>query len=196
MSKSKLIIIEGPQGVGKTTITNYIRDALSYTNLYRLCGTSDITERGKNKAYNMYKHLIHYIKGLQGKDINLLFDRLFFTEEVYCRLGKKQYTFTKIYNKLCKKLFNFNYDIYYINLYLRNTDLYVQRLDRPGKASFKNSKFDVKNSVEQQNMYCTLSRELLFTYGNSATVVNVCCDDDLDSIKCRIRNILGIGDIR
>jgi len=194
LKKSKLIIIEGPQGVGKTTITNYVRDTLPYTNLYRLCGTSDVTKCGKNKARNMYKHLLKYIKGLQGKDINLLFDRLFFTEEVYCRLGKKEYTFTHIYNKLCKELFKCKYDIYYINLYLRNTNLYTQRLNRPGKANFKNSTFNIENSIQQQHMYSSLSKELLVKYNQKVTVVNVNCDDDLNSIKCRIRNILGIGD--
>ena len=50
MANSKLIIVEGPQGAGKTTITDFLRNSLSYTNLYRLCGTSDITLSGKNKA--------------------------------------------------------------------------------------------------------------------------------------------------
>ena len=50
LANSKLIVIEGPQGSGKTTITDYIRSALSYTNLYRLCGTSDTTPTGKIKS--------------------------------------------------------------------------------------------------------------------------------------------------
>ena len=32
--------------------------------------------------------------------INLLFDRTFFTEENYCRLGKKEYSFSDVYEKL------------------------------------------------------------------------------------------------
>ena len=41
MSNSKLIVVEGPQGAGKTTITDYLRYAIPYTNLYRLSGTAD-----------------------------------------------------------------------------------------------------------------------------------------------------------
>ena len=43
MANSKLIVVEGAQGAGKTTVTDFLRHSLSYTNLYRLSGTSDIT---------------------------------------------------------------------------------------------------------------------------------------------------------
>ena len=36
MKKEKIIIVEGPQGAGKTTITDYLRNTLPYTNLYIL----------------------------------------------------------------------------------------------------------------------------------------------------------------
>ena len=89
MSNSKLIIIEGAQGAGKTTITDYIRHSLKYTNLYRLCGISDSTIEGKKKTTDMYIDLLEYMKKMENKNINLLFDRTFFSEENYCRLGKK-----------------------------------------------------------------------------------------------------------
>lgn len=38
MKKQKLIIVEGPQGTGKTTLTNYLRDNIPGSNLYRLSG--------------------------------------------------------------------------------------------------------------------------------------------------------------
>ena len=93
MANSKLIVVEGPQGAGKTTITDFLRYSLSYTNLYRLSGTADSSPTGKKKAEDMYVDLIEYIKKLENKNINLVFDRTFFTEENYCRLGKKQYDF-------------------------------------------------------------------------------------------------------
>ena len=58
MANSKIIIVEGPQGVGKTTITDYIRNTVPYTNLYRLSGTSDSTPSGKLKSKKMYEDLI------------------------------------------------------------------------------------------------------------------------------------------
>ena len=99
MANSKLIIVEGPQGAGKTTYTDHIRNSIPYTNLYRLSGSSDSSLEGKKKSEEMYNHLLDYMEGLQNKSINLLFDRTFFTEENYCRLGKKEYTYTDVYEK-------------------------------------------------------------------------------------------------
>ena len=114
MANSKIIVVEGSQGAGKTTITDYIRNTLSYTNLYRLCGTSDSTITGKKKAREMYEDLLEYMKKMENKSINLLFDRTFFTEENYCRLGKKEYSFTEVYNNLLERFSKLDFDIYYI----------------------------------------------------------------------------------
>lgn len=62
MANSKLIVVEGAQGAGKTTVTDYLRYSLSYTNLYRLSGTADSTKEGKMKAKEMYENLLDYIK--------------------------------------------------------------------------------------------------------------------------------------
>ena len=43
----------GPQGAGKTTITDFLRHTLPYSNLYRLSGTADSTAAGKKKAEEM-----------------------------------------------------------------------------------------------------------------------------------------------
>ena len=50
MANSKLIVVEGPQGAGKTTITDFIRYSLSSTNLYRLNGTADSSPTGRKKS--------------------------------------------------------------------------------------------------------------------------------------------------
>ena len=51
----------------------------------------------------MYFVLMDYIQTLENASINLLFDRTFFTEEVYCRLGFKEYSFTDIYENLLER---------------------------------------------------------------------------------------------
>lgn len=158
--KSKLIIVEGPQGSGKTTVTDYIRHSLPYTNLYRLSGTSDNSETGLAKAIKMYEDLLKYMKTLEGTDINLLFDRTFFTEESYCRLGFKDYSFTEEYNRLVKKLDKLDFDIYYINLYVDDTSKFAERLDRAGKAKNKYAPFKVESSIKQQETYMKMAEEL------------------------------------
>ena len=89
MAKSKIIIVEGAQGAGKTTITDYLRNVVKHTNLYRLSGVSDSSITGLEKSSKMYYDLLDYMKKMENLDINLLFDRTFFSEENYCRLGKK-----------------------------------------------------------------------------------------------------------
>ena len=160
MANSKLIVVEGAQGAGKTTITDYLRNSVKYTNLYRLCGTSDSSISGLKKAEEMYIDLIDYIKKLENKSINLLFDRTFFTEENYCRLGLKEYSFTEVYNKLLDEFSKLDFDIYYITLYLSDESLYEKRLQREGKVEPKYAKFNVSNSIKQQNTYLEMSKEI------------------------------------
>lgn len=164
MANSKIIIVEGPQGVGKTTITDFIRNTVPYTNLYRLSGTSDSSKSGKEKSKKMYADLIEYIEKLQNMSINLLFDRTFFTEEIYCRLGLKDYSYTDEYAKLIDRLSKMDFEIYYITLYLDDTEVYVKRLKRSGKAVVKYSKFDKNNSINQQEEYLKMADEIKDNY--------------------------------
>lgn len=192
MANSKLVIIEGAQGCGKTSTTDFIRSSMSYTNLYRLCGTSDRTKTGYDKAKEMYAGLLNYIETLQNKSVNLLFDRTFFTEEIYCRLGKKEYSFTDVYNDLVARLNDFDFDIYYITLYLSDTSLFEERLftgDRKEKAKFAGSEFDVNNSISQQNAYLELANEIKENYSN-IKVYNVANDGTFDELKDKLRDIL------
>ncbi len=191
MANSKLIIVEGAQGAGKTTVTDYIRSALKYTNLYRLCGTSDPTIEGRQKAEEMYYSLNNYIKTLENKSINLLFDRTFFSEENYCRLGKKEYSFSDIYYKLLSDFDSLDFDIYYITLYLSDISLFNQRLSREGKVEPEYAKFKSENSIAQQNVYLEMSKEIQKITKNVKTF-NIDNSQGFDIVKKQIDQILSI----
>lgn len=166
MSKSKIIIVEGAQGAGKTTVTDFLRNTISHTNLYRLSGVSDSTITGLEKSKKMYYSLLNYIKGMENLDINLLFDRTFFSEENYCRLGKKEYSFTDVYNDLLLQFSKLDFDIFYITLYLANENLYEERLNRSGKVEPTYAKFSSENSILQQREYLKMADELQLQYPN------------------------------
>ena len=189
MANSKLIVVEGPQGAGETTVTDYIRHALKYTNLYRLCGTSDSSPSGKEKAKEMYVDLMEYIKKLENKSINLLFDRTFFTEEIYSRLKFKEYSFSDVYEELVKKFNDLDFDIYYITLYLEDTPLFAKRLQRDNKAVPDYAKFNIQSSVNQQNEYLKLADEISTKYSN-IKVYKVSNDTDEEELKLKIKDIL------
>lgn len=189
MANSKIIVVEGPQGAGKTTITDFLRHTLPYSNLYRMSGTADSTVAGKKKAEDMYVDLIEYIKKMENKSINLIFDRTFFTEENYCRLGVKQYSFTDVYEKLLDEFANLDFEIYYITLYLENENEYVERLKRDGKAVFKGAEFKAENSKKQQKIYLEMADEIKEKYPN-VNVLNVANDNDLEDTKKEIREFI------
>ncbi len=189
MANSKLIVVEGAQGAGKTTITDFIRHSLKYTNLYRLCGTSDSSPSGLQKAKDMYVDLLEYVKKLENKSINLLFDRTFFTEENYCRLGKKEYSFTEVYNNLLADFSKLDFDIYYITLYLENENIYEQRIKREGKCEPEYAKFNAENSINQQRVYLEMAQEIKEKYPN-INVLNVANDRELTEVKQLLKDFI------
>ena len=189
MANSKLIVVEEPQGAGKTTVTDYIRHGLKYTNLYRLCGTADSSPTGKQKAKDMYWDLLEYIEKMENKSINLVFDRTFFTEEIYSRLKFKEYNFSDEYEKLLNKFSTLDFDIYYITLYLEDTELFKKRLVRDDKAITDYAKFNIDSSKKQQEQYLKMADEISSKYTN-IKVFKVSNDTDEKELKLKIKNIL------
>jgi len=190
MANSKLIVVEGAQGAGKTTFTDFIRYSLSYTNLYRLSGTSDSTKTGLQKAKKMYETLLDYLKNLENTNINLVFDRTFFTEEIYCRLGKKEYSFTQVFEELLGRFSKLDFEIYYITLYVEDENIFYERLNREGKAIFETSRFSLENSIMQQKEYLKLAGEIKEKYSN-IHVMNIKTDRSKEDVQKDIRNFIG-----
>lgn len=189
MANSKIIIVEGAQGAGKTTITDYLRNSVKHTNLYRLSGISDSTKSGYEKSKMMYEDLLEYIAKMENLNINLLFDRTFFTEENYCRLGFKEYSFTDVYNKLLEKLSNLDFDIYYLTLYLKDESLFEERLKRDGKVEPAYAKFSSQSSINQQREYLKMSDEIKEKY-NTIHVYNIENSKPLEETKEELKSIL------
>ena len=185
MANSKLIVVEGAQGAGKTTITDFLRHSIKYTNLYRLSGTSDSSPEGLKKAQKMYIDLLEYVEKLENTSINLLFDRTFFTEENYCRLGLKEYSFTEVYNELLDKFSKLDFEIYYITLYLKDEDLYNKRLQREGKAVVEYAKFKAENSIKQQNIYLEMAKEIKEKYPHINTI-EIANDGDIEETTAKM----------
>lgn len=159
MNKDVIIIVEGPQGVGKTTFTNYLREHMAATDLHRLSGIKDRGETGHAKIKLKYEKLIDYMENCS--DINMVFDRTFFTNEVYSRLGYQNYSFAETYKSLLEKLDNMKnisqYDVYLVVTYLQDESLYEKRIKR-GKHEYQ--KFEVESSVMQQREYLKMADEV------------------------------------
>lgn len=182
----KFIVVEGPQGCGKTGLTNYLRDNIAASNLYRLSGQKDKTHTGKEKSKKMYFALLDYLKEIEHCDMNLIFDRTFFTEQVYALLGYKEYDFTDVYDELLDRLGALDYEIYYISLYLEDVNVFETRLNR---VHHNYQAFSLENSVNQQNTYKSLLPQIK-TLKNT-TVIELAMDD-FDKAYEKINEIFDI----
>ncbi len=187
MEKNRMIIVEGPQGTGKTTLTNYLRDNISGANLYRLSGSKDKTLTGKDISRKMYESLLEYLKNMQSIPIDLIFDRTFFSEEVYARLGYKEYSFTDVYDELVAVLNNLDYEIYLFLLYLENTEIYKSRLKRESHHNYQS--FSILNSIKQQEIYLDMGRDLK----NTNIQVIPLAMDDFDVSYQKLNRVLRIN---
>lgn len=113
--------------------------------------------------------------------MDMIFDRTFTTEEVYARLGYKDYSFTKEYNCYLSELSNLKYEMYYFPLYLENVDFYRKRLDRGEHHLYQ--EFSLQNSINQQNMYLMLAEDMMKKY-KSIHVVPLAMDNfDYTEVK-------------
>lgn len=181
--RGNIIIIEGAQGVGKSTMANFLRDNLPCSNLYRLSGIKDKTETGRGKNKIMYLGLINYMESLEETELNLIFDRTFFSEQVYCMLGYKDYKFDDEYKRLVKKLSDLDFNIYFCALYLKDTSLYEKRLKRI-HHNYQN--FSIENSINQQNAYLKLADGLKNT---NIKAVKIAMDDFKKGYDKLLKNI-------
>ena len=184
--KCKCIIIEGPQGCGKTTLANYLRENVEAANLYRLTGNKDKTITGIEKSIKMYEALLNYMKALEGTDVSLIFDRTFFTEQVYAKLGYKEYSYDDVLEKLVEKLSSLEYDIHYISLYLKDVNIYGERIKR---VHHNYQAFSLQNSVDQQNEYEKIAEML---EKNPKITVHKLAMDDFDKAYEYIDSLFGI----
>lgn len=181
--KNNIIIIEGPQGVGKSTMANFLRDNLESSNLYRLTGIKDKTITGLEKNKIMYNDLIDYMKKLEPMGVNLIFDKTFFSEAVYSKLGYKPYDFSEDYKNLVRKLANLNYNIYYVVLYLENTKTYEQRIIR---NHHNYQTFSLENSINQQNTYIELANNIK---EKNINIIKIATDNYDEAYNKLINNI-------
>lgn len=164
--KNKVIIVEGSQGTGKSTISTILREQMPYTNLLRLSGTSDKTAEGKNKVYNIRIAELDMIRNSRFCDINFILDRSYLSEVVYCKIGYKDYTFEEEslnLNNFLDDLTNY-YDVYVLVL-TATPEEFESRLNRD-KPEFLNLKFNTESSTRQQDAYLAEMKSIRRKYDN------------------------------
>ncbi len=187
MNRERIIIIEGPQGVGKTTLVEYLRENIPCCDLLRLSGIKDKTKTGLQKNTKRYDALLTYLENSANSSIDMVFDRSFASEQVYSSLGFKDYDFTEVFNSLTKRFNNLDYDIYYINLFVENKEIYQKRIEREHHHNY--IAFSMQNCINQQEAYRKVS-DYFKTFEN-IKVFDIATDDFKEAYD-KINTILNI----
>lgn len=190
--KQKLIIIEGTRGAGKSSITNWLREDIPYSQLIRLSGTADKSPTGKEKVFNARKADFIFAENNVGCDVHLVLDRSFITEHVYADyLNYKEYKFQEESEFLAKMLNSLDYsEIYLINLYVGDTGVLTERLKRD-KVVFQGIEFCKEESISQQVAYKKAIDNLIPLIPN-VKVIHFDSSGSLEDNKKELKKILSI----
>lgn len=188
----KITIIEGARGVGKSTIARMLRDGLTNTVLINMTGNNDDSGEGKDATFRHYENLLVYLgyEKFDDSPFNFLFDRTFFSEQVYSSLYKS-YDFTNQFNTLLKQLDGVAKTVE-VQVILLTTDqpTLERNLMRDGKAHlFGDKKYadDVYKSLNQQARYITVMKQAKEQTQNikftSLNLVNLSLEESVQYVK-------------
>lgn len=156
MSKQRLIIIEGSIGSGKSSLAHNLREQMKNTTMLSLSSIGNDTEFTN---YQYHADILNLI--LDGRNLksNYILCRSFISNEVYARLGKKDYDNNRNFRILTNKLeiLQYYYDVHVIIL-ASNPNEYERRLGKRNK--FEYVEHNVKEALAQQREYLLIADEL------------------------------------
>lgn len=184
----KAIIVEGPRGTGKSSVTRLLREQIEGSTLINLTGFKANGEEGLHKITQYYEAFMPVLENLSG-DYTVIFDRHFFSEAVYSQLYKS-YSFKTQYAYWMRRLVNAvdELEVFYLTI----TD--AVELDRRLNNRFNPNKvrlFDsipenVQETFKQQSVYDSVMNTFKTIYGERSDVTYVeidTTDKTLEEIK-------------
>ena len=156
MNKPKLIIIEGAIASGKSSLAKAIREQLPHTMLIDL---SSIKKDTEFNSYMYHADVMNMIFDIKGCHSNFVLSRSYISNEIYARLGKKDYDNSRNFKILTNKLelLQYWYDVKIVIL-ASNPNEYERRLGKRNK--FEYVKHSVDEALKQQKQYLLIADEL------------------------------------
>lgn len=195
--KPFIIIVEGPQGVGKTTLTNWLRDNYKYCELMRLTGSAPISKELHEKV-----GLEYHIGALERCEnlvamgcFNVIMDRSYFSEAVYAVLYKGYNPFDGLMN-YCQILGDIatRQDVNILIINLKGTEDFFEKSLKRNKPDYQDVKYGVETSIAQQDMYERLMRQaeikLNFLDNIKWCTIMVGNHTNAESIQSSVKNYL------
>lgn len=154
-----ILIIEGAQGCGKSTVCREIREQMKYVTLLDLSAIGDKTKEAEDKMFKYHNQILDMFDYTKFCGMNYVCCRSFLSERIYCNLGFKPYSFDRYNGILINNLDYLTkwYDVHLILLTATKEELEI-RLNNRDKFAYQ--KFSVENSLMQQEQYQKEFREL------------------------------------
>jgi deoxyguanosine kinase len=164
----KAIIIEGPRGTGKSTVTRLLRNQIEGSTLINLTGFKANGSEGLNKVLRYYGNIMPILENLTG-DYIFIFDRHFFSEMVYSPVYKS-YDFSEPYAHLMQRLVNAvdELEVYYFTI--SDDQELNRRLNRDKVKLFDSVPENVEETRKQQVGYDRVMGTFERLYGDRENV--------------------------
>jgi thymidylate kinase len=159
MNSTKLILLEGSRGTGKSTLAFQLRQTLKDSTLVNFTGFNIDGEIGLKKITGYYLNWLIMFLNMQSDKIEqtIICDRIFFSEMVYSTLYKS-YDFEHTYQILVEMFSRLNPIIFYLTI--NDEEELSKRLQRE-KIPFHNVEESVKETLKQQNEYDKIFDDLM-----------------------------------
>lgn len=155
MSKPKLIIVEGGIASGKSSLTHLLRENMKHTTMLSLSSVMNDSEVNNFLYHTNILNMFYDIK-----NSNFVLCRSFISNEIYARLGHKNYDNTENFDFFVDKLLflaKHRYDVKVIILATSTNEL-ERRLGK--REKFELVEHSIKEAKEQQRKYLEIADEL------------------------------------
>lgn len=180
----KFIVVEGANGVGKSTFVEKLKNRLPNCGILKLTGLPGNTDTAKTKTISYYNAVMSYLMQIKDLPGYLILDRCYLSEQVMARLYKK-WDFISESKMYTEQLRIAELDIVFIFLGC-DTDDYELRLKR-SKVEYNNISYEANNSMKQQETYVEIYRDQIPIEIPAYWIWNI---GDIDSTILRVLDLI------
>ena len=155
MNKRKLVIIEGAIASGKSSLAHLLRENMKHTAMLSLSSTYNDSSVS---SFLYHTNMLNMVMDITNS--NFVFCRSFLSNEIYARLGHKDYDNSENYEFLLDKLkflARYYYDVKIIIVGTTSKEL-EKRLSK--REKFELVEHSVNEAMRQQREYLKMADEL------------------------------------
>lgn len=160
---SRIVVIEGARGTGKSTVARNARQKIPEITLVNPVGFHADGKEGLRKIVQYYASWINFISEMWNHDSTFVFDRFFFTERVFSELYK-EYDFTDYYEEFLEELSEIA-DVDVVFFTIEDEKELKRRLTRD-KVPFGKVEESVAETMNQQELYRNIMFDMESNYAN------------------------------